>query len=64
MSSTYESTASTVFFQREANHEEIAELAYHFWIMRARPYGSPEFDWYCAEKALRETKRNSPLEAT
>ena len=34
-------------------HDEIAKLAYEFWLRRGRPFGSPEIDWYAAENALR-----------
>ncbi len=36
-------------------HEAIARLAYDFWVKRGRPFGSPEVDWFAAEKA-----RDSP----
>jgi len=38
---------------RHPNHEAIAEIAYCLWILRARPIGSPEVDWYRAEQELR-----------
>jgi hypothetical protein len=30
-------------------HQEIAELAYQFWIERGSPEGSPDEDWHRAE---------------
>lgn len=33
-------------------HARIAVLAYGLWESRGKPYGSPEVDWYEAEKAL------------
>ena len=33
-------------------HDEIAKLAYELWEHRGRPLGSPEIDWYAAERAL------------
>ncbi len=33
-------------------HEDIAKLAYRFWEERGRPPGSPEVDWYQAEREL------------
>jgi hypothetical protein len=33
-------------------HELTAKLAYQLWDQRGRPVGSPEVDWYAAEKAL------------
>jgi hypothetical protein len=35
------------------DHDTIAEIAYCLWILRARPIGSPEVDWYRAEQELR-----------
>jgi hypothetical protein len=32
-------------------HEEIARHAYELWERRGRPFGSPEIDWYAAERA-------------
>jgi hypothetical protein len=34
------------------DHESTRELAYQLWILRARPEGSPEVDWYRAEHEL------------
>jgi len=34
---------------------EIEKLAYRFWEERGRPFGSPEVDWFKAEREfLRE----------
>ena len=33
-------------------HEEIARLAYSHWEARGCPYGSPEADWFRAEREL------------
>ena len=35
------------------DHATIQELAYQLWILRARPHGSPEVDWYRAEQELK-----------
>ena len=37
--------------------DQIAILAYQLWESRGRPLGSPEIDWYAAERKLRA--RNS-----
>ena len=37
--------------------EEIATLAYRNWCERGCPEGSPEIDWYEAERQLREGKK-------
>lgn len=31
---------------------QIKQLAYHFWEERGRPQGSPDEDWYRAERSL------------
>lgn len=33
--------------------DAIEELAYRYWLERGCPYGSPEDDWYRAERELR-----------
>jgi hypothetical protein len=35
------------------HHQEIRELAYALWILRGKPIGSPDFDWYRAEAELK-----------
>jgi hypothetical protein len=40
-------------------HETIAQRAYERWHARGCPHGSPEEDWYAAEKELRGQKRNT-----
>ena len=34
-------------------HEEIAALAYSLWQARGCPEGTPDEDWFNAEKALK-----------
>lgn len=36
-----------------AQHARIAARAHDLWELRGRPEGSPEIDWYEAEKELR-----------
>ena len=43
--------ANSEFETRNA-HEATARLAYEFWVERGRPFGSPEVDWFAAEKAM------------
>jgi hypothetical protein len=38
-------------------HEITAKLAYQFWEQRGRPFGSPEVDWFAAEKTLASSER-------
>ena len=35
------------------HHSDIAKLAYQYWESRGCPYGSPNDDWFRAEKDLR-----------
>ena len=35
-----------------SSHEEIERQAYRSWEARGRPFGSPEVDWYAAEREL------------
>jgi hypothetical protein len=42
----------TTDFLGEDRHEFVAKLAYKFWEGRGRPFGSPEVDWFAAERAV------------
>jgi len=35
-----------------ASEQKIAELAYSLWQERGSPFGSPETDWFEAERQL------------
>lgn len=48
-------------FAGDAQHV-TAKLAYQLWEERGRPFGSPEVDWFAAEKALASAQRNSQLD--
>ena len=37
-------------YMGEDRHELVAKLAYQLWEQRGRPVGSPEVDWYAAER--------------
>ncbi len=39
--------------------ELTARLAYEYWERRGRPLGSPEVDWFAAEKALASSHESS-----
>ena len=40
-------------FYGEDRHELVQKLAYQRWETRGSPLGSPEIDWFAAEKAMR-----------
>ena len=42
----------TTDFMGENRHEFVAKLAYRLWEERGRPFGSPEVDWFAAERAV------------
>jgi len=37
---------------KSADTEAMAKLAYELWLQRGSPEGSPEEDWYQAERLL------------
>jgi hypothetical protein len=39
-------------FLGEDRHEFVSKLAYKLWEERGRPLGSPEVDWFAAERAV------------
>lgn len=39
-------------FSYESRHEFVTKLAYKFWEERGRPLGSPDVDWFAAERAV------------
>jgi Protein of unknown function (DUF2934) len=42
----------TTDFLGEDRHEFVAKLAYKLWEERGRPLGSPDVDWFAAERAV------------
>jgi len=42
-------------FLGESRHEFVAKRAYQHWEARGMPLGSPEVDWFAAERALYES---------
>jgi hypothetical protein len=40
-------------FYGEDRYELVQKLAYQHWEKRGSPFGSPEIDWFAAEKAMR-----------
>jgi hypothetical protein len=39
-------------FSYESHYEFVARLAYKLWVQRGRPLGSPDVDWFEAERAV------------
>ena len=42
----------TTDYLGEDRHEFVAKLAYKLWEERGCPLGSPEVDWFAAERAV------------
>jgi hypothetical protein len=42
-------------------HEEVQRLAFRLWLERGGPLGTPEVDWFRAEKVLRITDGEAEL---
>ena len=42
----------TTDFLGEDRHEFVAKLAFKLWGDRGRPFGSPDVDWFAAERAV------------
>jgi hypothetical protein len=40
-------------FYGEDRHELVQKIAYQHWEKRGRPLGSPDTDWFAAEKTMR-----------
>ena len=40
-------------FYGEDRHELVQKLAYRKWEERGRPLGTPEIDWFAAERYIR-----------
>jgi len=36
----------------QTTESDIRTRAYHLWVQRGRPWGSPEADWFAAEREL------------
>jgi len=49
-------------FYGEDRHELVQKLAYQHWEQRGSPLGSPELDWFAAEKAIRANLLASGIE--
>ena len=42
----------TTDFLGEDRHEFVSKVAYKLWEERGRPFGSPDVDWFAAERAV------------
>jgi len=54
----------TTDFLGEDRHEFVAKVAYKLWEERGRPFGSPDVDWFAAERAVYSSLVASGLVAT
>jgi Protein of unknown function (DUF2934) len=43
----------------QLNEQDVANLAYQRWVERGCPQGSPEEDWFVAERELQSINRSS-----
>jgi hypothetical protein len=43
--------------QVQPNKEEIARLAYQYWLDRGSPDGTPDEDWFRAEEEVRSREQ-------
>ena len=41
------------------NHDRVGKLAHELWLKRGCPVGSPQEDWFQAERALSGRKESS-----
>jgi Protein of unknown function (DUF2934) len=48
-------------FLGEDRRDFVAKLAYKLWEERGRPFGSPEVDWFAAERAVYSSLLGSGL---
>jgi Protein of unknown function (DUF2934) len=48
-------------FLGEDRHEFVAKQAYKLWEQRGHPFGSPEVDWFAAERAVYSSLLSSGL---
>jgi hypothetical protein len=46
----------------DGHSTEIEKLAYRFWEVRGRPFGSPEVDWLKAEREFQRRRLSGPPE--
>jgi hypothetical protein len=53
----------TTDFLGEDRHEFVAKVAYKLWEERGRPFGSPDVDWFAAERAVYSSLVTSGLVA-
>ena len=48
-------------FLGESRHEFVARLAHQYWERRGMPLGTPEVDWFAAERGVYESLAASGL---
>ena len=47
---------------RRPLHDQVSDLAYGLWETRGCPIGSPEVDWFQAERLVNEYRQTSPFD--
>jgi hypothetical protein len=47
---------------RRTLYEQVSDLAYRLWDARGRPLGSPQVDWFLAERLVNEYRQDSPFD--
>jgi hypothetical protein len=58
--SAVEAASDEAAIQGAVDHDAIAALAYEYWLQRGCPIGSPEEDWFRAEKEIRNRQMFAP----
>jgi len=48
---------------QSADYDEISDLAHKIWLRRGSPEGSPDEDWFEAERRLEEGDDSELLQA-
>jgi hypothetical protein len=48
-------------FPYESRREFVERLAFKLWVERGSPHGSPEIDWFAAERAVYNSMESSGM---
>jgi DUF2934 family protein len=58
---TQEPSASMTQDNASRKYEEISVMAHELWLLRGSPEGSPEEDWFEAERRLKQSSYGESL---